>query len=61
MLVPIVVLGRLHMLPMSNVPRYAIVLQIGIMKEEKMELLVGVHAAEAACAVILTAWPRRVI
>ena len=59
MLVPLVVVGRLHMLPIRMVPTYAIMLNTGIRKEEMMEVLVSVHVAEATCAVILAAWLRR--
>lgn len=47
MLVLLVVAGRLHMLPKRMVPKNAKTLKIGIRKEESIEVLVSVHAAEA--------------
>ena len=59
MLVPVVMTGRLHILPKRNVPTYAIMLKIGIRKEEETDVLVDVHATEATCAIVLAAWLRR--
>ena len=59
LLVPIVVAGRLHMLPKRNAPKYAITLEICIRKDERMDVLVSSHAEAASCAVILEAWLRR--
>ena len=47
MLAPLVVAGRLHIAPKRMVHMYATTLKIGIRKEENIEVLVSVHAAEA--------------
>jgi hypothetical protein len=49
--------GAAHMFPNKNVLMYATRLKSGIMKEGRREATAPVHAAEAICAVILTASP----
>jgi hypothetical protein len=57
MLAPLVLSDAAHVFPNNNVLMYTTRLKSGIMKEGRMEVTAPVHAAEAICAVILTASP----